>query len=174
MKRKIVVLLSMFLLFLGIIQIGNSAVKSPLSKKGKKLATLYTYSGTDAFKKVGKSRKWLYKTSDFPEMKIKIYEDGVELKLESIEYRDFGNDKSGFITTGTLFDEKTVKNGVYSFSSILPEGLPYHKLTVRYNGKEIKYILDWGLSIVSDKKTGEPVDELSEIDLYSGDNGDEK
>lgn len=105
-------------------------------------------------------------------MKIRIYESGVELKLESVEYRDFGNDKWELVTTGTLFNEKTEKNGVYSFSSILPEGIPYHKLTVKYNGKEVRYVLDWGLSIIIDENTGEPIDEVSEIDFYSGDKGD--
>lgn len=172
MKTEFMILLTTILLLFGIVQKAEAYNESSSSGKGKRLATLYTYEKTDAFRKAGKSQKWLYRTSDLPEMKIKIYEDGVELKLESIEYYEIDDDNWKMITTGTLFDTRTVKNGVYSFSSIIPEGIPYHKLTVRYKGKEIKYLLDWGMAIVVDEN-GEPVDEITEIDLYSGDKGNE-
>ena len=171
MKSKFIILISSLIMFFGISQIGNSYSYSYGNKKGKKLATLYTYSETEAFKKAGKSHKWLYKSNNLHEMKIKIYEDGVNLKLEDVELRDTGNDSVRYVRVRTLFDEKTEKNKVYSFSSIIPEGLAAHSLTLRYKGREIKYLLDWGLIIVTDEETGEPVDELIELDFYSEDKG---
>lgn len=72
----------------------------------------------------------------------------------------------------TLFKINPKKSEVYSYEGLFPEREPYQWLTVKYKGKEVKYLLDWGLMLVDTGHPDGPL-ETTEKDLYSGDEGDE-
>lgn len=131
-------------------------VPLPVSLQGKK-ATRIFYNGDNCYNDDG--------------IKFVVYQDGVKLKLEKVEYREFPNDDWRFVTLGTLFTFSPKKGQLYSFNGVLPEGVPSQRLTVEYRGKSIKYYLHYGLRLVSSGEDDEPED-MEVVELYSGDAGD--
>lgn len=97
-----------------------------------------------------------------------MHQDGIKLKLESVDLREFPNDKVGFATLGTLFTFSPKKGEVYSFNGILPEGAASQRLVVEYKGKIIKYYLHYDLRLVM---TDEGPEDVEVVELYSGDEG---
>ncbi len=132
-------------------------VPLPISLQGKKV-TRISYDGDS------------YYTDDG--IKFVVHQNGIKLKLESVEYRSFSDDDWGFVTLGTLFTFNPKKGKVYSFNGVLPEGVPAQRLTVEYKGKKIKYYLHYGLRIVmTDGGDGPEPEDVEVVEFYSGDKG---
>ena len=132
-------------------------VPLPVSLQGKKVIRIY-YNGEEDHLEDG--------------IKFVVHQDGIKLKLESVEYRSFSDDDWGFVTLGTLFTFNPKKGQVYSFNGVLPEGVPSQRLTVEYKGKSIKYDLHYGLRIAMiDGEDGLEQEDVEVIKLYSGDKG---
>lgn len=175
MKNKVLILI--MLLFMGNFNVFMAAnCNNPIADgqgEGVKLVTLYIFSESEAYKQVGPSKKLLYDNPDpfVSIIKFKVHQNGVELKLEKIEY-EIVNEKREITPLETLFKINPKKGEVYSYEGGFPEGAPYHRLTVKYKGREVKYLLDWGLMLVDIGDPDGPL-ETTEKDLYSGDEGDE-
>ena len=90
MKNKVLILI--MLLFMGSFNVFMAANSNNLitdgQGKGVKPATLYVFSESDAYKQVGPSKKLLYDDPDpfVSIIKFKVHQNGIELKLEKIEY----------------------------------------------------------------------------------------
>ena len=128
-------------------------VPLPASLRGKKVTRIH-YNGEDDYSEDG--------------IKFVVHQDGIKLKLENVEYREFSGDDWRLVTLGTLFTFTPKKGEVYSFTGILPEGIPSQRLVVEYKGKSIKYNLRYDLRLVM--VDGEPED-VEVVELYSGDKG---
>ena len=128
-------------------------VPLPISLQGKKVTRIH-YNGEDDYSEDG--------------IKFVVHQDGIKLKLESVDLREFPNDKVGYVTLGTLFTFSPKKGEVYSFNGILPEGAASQRLVVEYKGKIIKYYLHYDLRLVM---TDEGPEDVEVVELYSGDEG---
>ena len=129
-------------------------VPLPASLQGKKVTRIH-YNGEDD-----------YGSEDG--IKFVVHQDGIKLKLESVDLREFPNDKVGYVTLGTFFTFSPKKGEVYSFNGILPEGAASQRLVVEYKGKIIKYYLHYDLRLVM---TDEGPEDVEVVELYSGDEG---
>ena len=139
MKNKVLILI--MLLFMGNFNVFMAANSNNLIADGQgegvKLVTLYVFSGSEAYKQVGPSKKLLYDDPDpfVSIIKFKVHQNGVELKLEKIEY-EIVNGKKERTPLETSFKINPKKGEVYSYEGLFPEGEPYQRLTVRYKGRE--------------------------------------
>ena len=139
MKNKVLILI--MLLFMGNFNVFMAANSNNLIADGQgegvKLVTLYVFSGSEAYKQVGPSKKLLYDDPDpfVSIIKFKVHQNGVELKLEKIEY-EIVNGKKEITPLETSFKINPKKGEVYSYEGLFPEGEPYQWLTVRYKGKK--------------------------------------
>ena len=139
MKNKVLILI--MLLFMGNFNVFMAANSNNLIADGQgegvKLVTLYVFSGSEAYKQVGPSKKLLYDDPDpfVSIIKFKVHQNGVELKLEKIEY-EIVNGKKEITPLETSFKINPKKGEVYSYEGLFPEGEPYQRLTVRYKGKK--------------------------------------
>ena len=128
-------------------------VPLPASLQGKKVTRIH-YNGEDDYSEDG--------------IKFVVHQDGIKLKLESVDLREFPNDEVGYVTLGTFFTFSPKKGEVYSFNGILPEGAASQRLVVEYKGKIIKYYLHYDLRLVM---TDEGPEDVEVVEFYSGDEG---
>lgn len=168
MKNRIMLLLSILFIFTGIGQITSAYGVRYGSGKGKKLVTIYTYSGTEAAQSV-ESKKLLYDDHSewTDEIKFMVHENGVKVRVREKVFNEEGE------YTGRkkqLFEITANKGDVYSFKAGFSDHHTYHDLTLEYKGKKINYNLDYQIRIVGMDEEEGPIDQ-PEVDLYSGDKG---
>ena len=105
-------------------------------------------------------------------LKFKVHQNGMKVKVEEVKFQDAKDNKITFKTIRTLFTISPVKDELYCFEGVLPDGISDKRITIEYKGKKIKYDLAEGIGRVL---VGEGDDiypeEVDVVEFYSGDKG---
>ena len=106
-------------------------------------------------------------------LKFKVYQNGMKVKVEEVKFQDAKDNKITFKTIRTLFTVSPIKDELYCFEVVLPDGISDKRITIEYKGKKINYYLHSSLNhvLVEGEDGPEPM-ELDTIEFYSGNEGD--